>query len=144
MKNEHNIVLSNNKKFANYICKSLLILLKTKLGKKPYELNLIDEDKIKEENEITLNNEIKKEILDNEREDNNNLKIEQVKIEFKIADNIFDILLKETAQILENIQYSRKLLNNNYNENYSKNDDIFNDDKNNDYYGDFEDDIINY
>ena len=144
MKNEHNIVLSNNKKFANYICKSLLILLKTKLGKKPYELNLIDEDKIKEENEITLNNEIKKEILDNEREDNNNLKIEEVKIEFKIAENIFDILLKETAQILENIQYSRKLLNNNYNENYSKNDDIFNDDKNNDYYGDFEDDIINY
>ena len=84
--------------------------------------------------------------MDNDREDNNNLKMEEINIKFKLAENIFDILLKETVSILENIQYSRKLLNNNYNENNFQNDDVFCEDKehDNDYYGDFDDDIINY
>ena len=144
--NQHNISLYSKKNFANYICKSLLSLLETKIGQKSDTLILLNEDKIKEENEIKINNEIKKELLDNDREDNNNLKMEEINIKFKLAENIFDILLKETVSILENIQYSRKLLNNNYNENNFQNDDVFCEDKehDNDYYGDFDDDIINY
>ena len=141
---EHNIILSDKKKFANYICKSLLYLLRIKIGKKTDELSLINEDKIKEENEIKLNNEIKKELLDEDLENNDNLRIEEIKIKFKLSDNIFDILLKETVGILENVQYSRKLLNNNYNQNLFENEDIFKRDKENDYYGDLEDDLINY
>ena len=142
--NENNISLYNQKNFVNYICKLLLSLLETKIGKKTDELILINEDKIKEENDIKINKEIKKELLDDDKENINNLKMEKINIEFKLADNILDILLKETVGILENVQYSRKLLNNNYNEPIIPNEDIFNDDKDNDYYGDFDDDLINY
>ena len=146
IQNQHIIGLYNKKNFANYICKSLLSLLETKIGQKSDTLILLNEDKIKEKNEIKINNEIKKELLDNDRGDNNNLKMEEINIKFKLAENIFDILLKETVSILENIQYSRKLLNNNYNENNFQNDDVFCEDQehDNDYYGDFDDDIINY
>ena len=116
-----------------------------KIGKKTDELILINEDKIKEENDIKINKEIKKELLDDDKENINNLKMEKINIEFKLADNILDILLKETVGILENVQYSRKLLNNNYSEPIIPIEDIFNDDKeDNDYYGDFDDDLINY
>ena len=142
IQNQHNIILYNKKKFADYICKHIISLFKTKLGKKPEEIEILDEDKIKEENEIKINREIKKEILDKDMENDTELNIEQTKVKFSLAEGILDILAKETIEILENIQYSRKIFNNNYNSNIYQNDNDLN--ENDNYYGDSEDDIINY
>ena len=141
--NQHNIILNNKKKFADYICKHLLSLLKIKLGKKLVELEIINEDKLKKENEIKINNEIKKEILDKDIENNIELKFKDIKIQFDLAGDIFEILIKETIEILDNIQYSRKLFNNNNYNNIYQNDNNMNE-NDNIYYGDSEDDIINY
>lgn len=139
----HNIILNDKKKFANYICKSMLSLLLIRLGLKQNELNFINEDKIKQENEINLNNEIKQEIIDKDREDVNDIKIEEIKIKFEIEENIFNLLLKETVDILENVQNNRKNFDNNFNKSIYKNEENL-DDKYDNYYGDSEDDIINY
>jgi hypothetical protein len=140
---QNNNILDNKKKFIEYICKSLLSIIKTKIGNKSGDLDLLNEEKIKEKNEIKLNKEIKKEILDEDKENINMLKIEEMKIKCGIADNIFNILLIETIEILDNVQNIRKCLNNNSNKSIYLNEDIFGE-KSNDYYGDFEDDIINY
>ena len=139
----HNILLNDKNKFANYLCKSMISLLLTKLGSKQNELYFINENKIKQENEIKLNNEIKKEIIERDKENINDLKIEEMKIKFEIADDIFNLLLKETVEILENVQNNRKNFDNKYNKSIYKIEDNL-DDKYNNYYGDDEDDIINY
>ena len=118
-------------------------MLKIKLGKKLEELEIINEDKLKKENEIKINNEIKKEILDKDIENNIELKFKDIKIQFDLAGDIFEILIKETIEILDNIQYSRKLFNNNNYNNIYQNDNNMNE-NDNIYYGDSEDDIINY
>ena len=75
-------------------------------------------------------------------ENDTELNIEQIKVKFSLAEGILDILAKETIEILENIQYSRKIFNNNYNSNIYQSDNDLN--ENDNYYGDSEDDIINY
>ena len=140
-------ILKDKKKFVDNICKSLVSLLGIKIGKKINELNIINEDKIKEQNELKLNNEIKKELIGEDKENVNLIKIEENLIKLNIAENIFDILVKETAIILENIQNSRIKFGSVYNEKFCLNEDIMDilDNKNkNDYYGDCDDDLINY
>ena len=140
-------ILKDKKKFVDNICKSLVSLLGIKIGKKINELNIINEDKIKEQNELKLNNEIKKELIGEDKENVNLIKIEENLIKLNIAENIFDILVKETAIILENIQNNRIKFGSVYNEKFCPNEDIMDilDNKNkNDYYGDCDDDLINY
>ena len=142
----HKAILNDKNKFANFICKSMISLLLTRIGHKQNELNIVNEDKIREEKEIKLNNEIKKEIIDKDKEAINYFKIEEIKLKFEITENIFNLLLKETVDILEKVQNNRKYFYNNYNKSiYSNegNDDNL-DDKYDDYFGDPEDDIINY
>ena len=94
-----------------------------------------------------MNNEIKKELIGEDKENVNLIKIEENLIKLNIAENIFDILVKETAIILENIQNSRIKFCSVYNEKFCPNEDIMDilDNKNkNDYYGDCDDDLINY
>ena len=131
------------KQFVNHLCKSLLSLLEKKLGQKQNEFDLVDEDKIKEKNEIKLNNEIKEEIKEKDNEILNNYKLEETKIKLEVSEYIFDILLKETVDILENIQNSRKYLKYDFNSSIFQREED-NDDYYNNNYGDSEDDIINY
>ena len=136
-----NIIDKN--KFSNYICKSLFSLLKVKLGQRLNEFDLINEDKIKEKNEIKLYKEIKEEIIDKEKEILKNYKIEETKIKFDISEYIFNILLKETVDILNNIQNGRKYLKYDFNSSIFQNEEDLVEIYNNNY-EDSEDDIINY
>ena len=136
-------ILKDKNKFVNHLCKSLLFLLEKKLGQKQNEFDLVDEDKIKEKNEIKLNNEIKEEIKEKDNEILNNYKLEETKIKFEVSEYIFDILLKETVDILDNIQNSRKYLKYDFNSSIFQREED-NDDYYNNNYGDSEDDIINY
>ena len=138
--NDNYFILKDKNKFSNYICKSIISLILTKLEKKPDDLNIINTDKIKKQNEIKLNKEIKKElnILDiNELKD---IKIEEMKIKLKLSNSIFNELLKETVNILINVQNTRMFPGDNNEMIFQNNEDIYN----NDFYDDFEDDIINY
>ena len=137
-------ILKDKNKFVNHLCKSLLSLLEKKLGQKQNEFDLVDEDKIKEKNEIKLNNEIKEEIKEKDNEILNNYKLEETKIKFEVSEYIFDILLKETVDILDNIQNSRKYLKYDFNSSIFQREEDKEDDYYNNNYGDSEDDIINY
>ena len=143
MLNELKMNLIDENKFSNYICKSLFSLLKVKLGQRQNELDLINEDKIKEKNEIKLYKEIKEEILEKDKEILNNYKLEETKIKFDISEYIFNILIQETVDILDNIQNGRKYLKYDFNSSIFQNDDDMVEIYNNNY-GDSEDDIINY
>ena len=141
--NELKMNLIDENKFSNYICKSLFSLLKVKLGQRQNELDLINEDKIKEKNEIKLYKEIKEEILEKDKEILNNYKLEETKIKFDISEYIFNILIQETVDILDNIQNGRKYLKYDFNSSIFQNDDDMVEIYNNNY-GESEDDIINY
>ena len=143
LQNEHKINLVDKNKFSNYICKSLFSLLKLRLGQKQNELDFIREDKIKEKNEIKLYNDIKEEIIDKDKENINDYKLEETKIKIEISEYIFNILLKETVDILNNIQNSRKYHEYNFDTNIFQNEEDLVELYNNNY-GDSEDDLINY
>ena len=140
---QHNIFFNDKKKFVDYICKSILSLLETKLGKNPNELSIINMDQIKEKNEIKINQEIKQEIIERDKENINDIIIQETKIKFELANKVLDLLLEEIVIILENIQTSRHILDINKEKDFYQNDYNLHG-KDNDYYGDFEDDLINY
>ena len=141
LQNEHKINLVDKNKFSNYICKSLFSLLKLRLGQKQNELDFIREDKIKEKNEIKLYNDIKEEIIDKDKENINDYKLEETKIKIEISEYIFNILLKETVDILNNIQNSRKYHEYNFETNIFQNEKDLVELYNNNY-GDSEDDLL--
>ncbi len=116
-----------------------------------------DEEKNKEEKKDDLNpikgsecgeniqkkeiKEIKEEILEKDKEILNNYKLEETKIKFDISEYIFNILIQETVDILDNIQNGRKYLKYDFNSSIFQNDDDMVEIYNNNY-GDSEDDII--
>ena len=138
--NDNYFILKDKNKFSNYICKSIISLILTKLEKKPDDLNIINTDKIKKQNEIKLNKEIKKELNILDINELKNIKIEEMKIKLKLSNSIFNELLKEIVNILINVQNTRMFPGDNNEMIFQNNEDIYN----NDFYDDFEDDIINY
>ena len=98
-------IRNNPQKFALYICKSLIVLLNTKLGKNEY--NILNYENINTLYDKQLNNIMKEELKENEKEWEN-LKIEETKVKLDASEFIFEMLLRENIEILEHIQNNRK------------------------------------
>ena len=140
-------IRSNPKKFSLYICKSLISLLNKKLGIISDKYNLLNLDKKNIINEKRLNDIMKEEVIEIDKEWDN-LEIEETKIKLEATDYIFEMILRENIEILEHIQYSRQNPDlYNYKSiycctNMPKLD--FQKTENNNTYFDDEDDLINY
>lgn len=102
---EHNY-RCNPKAFAKHICKCLFYLLNKKLGLMKYKFSILDYDKINLINEKRLNNVIKEEMSEIDKEWNN-LEIQETQAKLLAADYIFEMMLRENIEILEHIQYNR-------------------------------------
>ena len=140
---------SNPKAFAKHICKSLFALLNKKLGliKDKYDVfNVIDHDKINAINSKRLDNMIKEELTEIDKEWNN-LEIQETQAKLMTADYIFEMMLRENIEILEHIQYSRIRPDLYNNKSIYATADMpklsFQKTENNGYNDDFEDDLIN-
>ena len=97
---------SDPKKFSVYICKSLIKLLKRKLGI-IQEKNSINYDNINKEKEKKLNNMIKEQAFELDKEWNN-LEIEETKAKLDAEDYILGMILRENIEILEHVQLNRR------------------------------------
>ena len=97
---------SDPKKFSIYICKSLVKLLKRKLGI-IQEKNSINYDNINKEKEKKLNNMIKEQAFELDKEWNN-LEIEETKAKLDAEDYILGMILRENIEILEHVQLNRR------------------------------------
>ena len=138
---------SDPKAFAKHICKSLFLLLNKKLGLMKDKYNILDHDKINLINGKRLDNFIKEELTEIDKEWDN-LEIQETQAKLMTADYIFEMMLRENIEILEHIQYNRirpDLYNNKSiyatadmpKLSFQKND-------NNGYNDDFDDDLINF
>ena len=108
-KEEINIydIRNDPKKFSVHICKLLVHLLNTKLGRMSDKNNLINSEKINIQNENKLNNVMKEEIVELEK-NWENLEIEETKAKLETADYIFEMILRENIEILEHVENNRK------------------------------------
>ena len=95
------------KKFSLFICKSLMHLLNIKLGLISDKYSLINKGKINAENENKINNIMKEEIVENEK-NWQNLEIEETRAKLEVADYIFEMILRENVEILEHVENNRK------------------------------------
>ena len=98
---------NNPKKFSLYICKSLVTLLNRKLGLLKDKDNILLYEKINFEKEKRLNNMIKEQMNELDKEWNN-LEIEETRSKLEAADYILEMLLRENIEILEHIQLNRR------------------------------------
>ena len=95
------------KKFANYICKSLLKILHNRIGLISDNYDYMSPDQINAEKDRRLLLVIKKEFNDNEYQWNN-LELEETQLKVEATESILDQLYNEIIEILEHIQFSRK------------------------------------
>ena len=138
---------SNPKAFAKHICKSLFQLLSKKIGLIKDKYNVLDQDKINAINGKRLDNIIKEELTEIDKEWDN-LEIQETQAKLMTADYIFEMMLRENIEILEHIQYSRirpDLYNNKSIYATAEMPKLsFQKTENNGYNDDFEDDLINF
>ena len=100
-------IRKNPKKFSLYICKSLKSLLNKKLGLISDKYSIINRGKINDENEKKMNNIMREEIVEIDK-NWENMEIEETRAKLEAADYIFEMILRENIEILEHVEYSRK------------------------------------
>ena len=98
--------INEPKKFANYICKSILKILYNRIGLINDNYDYMSIDQINLEKERRLLAVIKKDFNDNEYQWNN-LELEETQLKIEGTEAILDQLYNEVIEILEHIQYSR-------------------------------------
>ena len=94
------------KKFANYICKSILKILHNRIGLISDNYDYLTNEQINIEKDRRLLSVIKKDLNDNEYQWNN-LEIEETQLKVESTESILDQLYNEIIEILEHIQFSR-------------------------------------
>ena len=94
------------KKFANYICKSILRLLHNRIGLINDNYDYMTTDQLNMEKDKRLLSVIKKDLNDNEYQWNN-LEIEETQLKVEATESILEQLYNEIIEILEHIQFSR-------------------------------------
>ena len=94
------------KRFATYICKSLLRILNNKIGLISDNYDYMNLDEINREKDRRLISVIKKDLNDNEYTWNN-LELEETQLKVETTESILDQLYNEIIEILEHIQFSR-------------------------------------
>ena len=100
-------IRNDPKKFSIHICKLLVHLLNTKLGKMSDNHNLINSEKINIQNENKLNKVMKEEVVELEK-NWENLEIEETKVKLEAVDYIFEMILRENIEILGHVENNRK------------------------------------
>jgi len=95
------------KKFADYICKSLLKILHNRIGLISDNYDYMSPEQINLEKDRRLLLVIKKEFNDNEYQWNN-LELEETQLKVEATESILDQLYNEIIEILEHIQFNRK------------------------------------
>ena len=94
------------KKFAKYICKSILRILYNRIGLISDNYDYMNTDQINMEKDRRLIKVIQKDLNDNEYQWNN-LELEETQLKVEATESILDQLYNEIIEILEHIQYSR-------------------------------------
>ena len=94
------------KKFANYICKSIVRLLHRKIGLITDNYEFLSTDQINMEKDKRLLYVLKKDFNDNENQWNN-FELEETQLKIESTESILDQLYNEIIEILEHIQFSR-------------------------------------
>ena len=94
------------KKFANYICKSILKIIHNRIGLINDNYDYLTNEQINIEKDRRLLLVIKKDLNDNEYQWNN-LEIEETQLKVEATESILDQLYNEIIEILEHIQFSR-------------------------------------
>ena len=95
------------KKFADYICKSLLKIIQYRIGLISDNYDYMSPEQINLEKDRRLLLVIKKEFNDNEYQWNN-FELEETQLKVEATESILDQLYNEIIEILEHIQFSRK------------------------------------
>jgi len=94
------------KRFANYICKSIVRLLNRKIGLITDNYDFLSTDQINMEKDKRLLYVLQKDFNDNENQWNN-FELEETQLKIESTESILDQLYNEIIEILEHIQFSR-------------------------------------
>ena len=98
--------INSSKKFANYICKSILKILHNRIGLMNDNYDYMTIEQINIEKEKRVLSVINKDLNENEYQWNN-LELEETQLKLEGTEAILDQLYNEVIEILEHIQYSR-------------------------------------
>ena len=94
------------KRFANYICKSIIRLLHRRIGLITDNYEFLTTDQINMEKDKRLLYVLKKDFNDNKNQWNN-FELEETQLKIESTESILDQLYNEIIEILEHIQFSR-------------------------------------
>ena len=97
---------NESKRFANYICKSIVKLLHRRVGLITDNYEFLSTDQINVEKDKRLLYVLKKDFSDNENQWNN-FELEETQLKIESTESILDQLYNEIIEILEHIQFSR-------------------------------------
>ena len=97
---------SDAKKFADFICKNILVIVHNRLGLINDNYSYLNQDEINYEREKRLIDIIKSDLKKNEYQWKN-LEMEETQLKVESTEIILDQLYNEVIEILEHIQYNR-------------------------------------